>query len=261
MNLHLRPFRCHNRESRRIAWREVRGQPMRAENALEFASDALDCSARTLVPDVSVQTNPKHLPHLESERQHEELGFGVGRRANCRRSEPRVSDLTPIWSGPAVQRVTFRPCPLIEIKKAGRTDNGAVAEPNDREGQRAGRLLPSDGRFHISRGFRACLRHGAPLIQRGIGRGGARQTIDMSAFQGFETDRPSLQNNIGESHTCMVRIVARCIDLKVDFVVPVQALTYTRRKPRSPSSPIRTFHHECIGLARRDYNQVRRSIP
>jgi len=98
---------------------------MGAENPFELSADAFDGGARTLVANVGVQADAEHLPGFEGMRQHEQLGFGVGRRAEGRASQPGVADLAGVGVVASVARMTLRPRPSLQVKEARGADDAA----------------------------------------------------------------------------------------------------------------------------------------
>ena len=168
--LRFRPLRNDDRISRRVTWNKISRHAVSAEDSFEVASDALNRVARALVANIGVKTNAVDFPGLERVRQHQQLGFGVGRSPNCVASKPRVTDLAYIGRAAPLLRVALRPGPAFDVEEARRANYDSVAETHRREGQRSSGVTPGQRCLNIFRSFSPSLRHGTPLIKRSVDR-------------------------------------------------------------------------------------------
>ena len=141
-SLNVRPLVRQDGEAHGVAGGVVGRQPVSAKNAFEFATDAFDRRGRTLVASVGMEADAECPPFLESVRQHQQLGLGVGGRADCRAGQPGVADLAAVDGTTAVTRMALRPRPPFQVPEAGRADDGAVADPHDGERHRAAGFAP-----------------------------------------------------------------------------------------------------------------------
>ena len=105
----------------------LRPLPHAAELVREAKSRLADLSpedvARELVARVRAQSEPEQSPLLESDFEHQELGFAVDTGSLRGFGQPGVADLGRVRDvrGPATVR--FLPTPVLEVAEAGRPDD------------------------------------------------------------------------------------------------------------------------------------------
>ncbi len=154
---------------------------MGAKDSFEFAADAFEGGAGTLVAGVGVKADAKHPPGFEGVGQHEQLGLGVGGTADCQAGQPGISDLAGVGSAAAVTRMSLRPRPSLEVPEARRSDNGtvihAVFQTNDRKGHRGFGVTPGQSGLDVADSFGLALRDGTPVVERGINQRRGDQAV------------------------------------------------------------------------------------
>src|SRR3981081_1677712 len=166
---------------------------MGAENTFELPADAFERRAGPLVTRVGVKADAEHLPGLESVRQHEQLGLGVGGSPDGRERQPCVADLTGVRDAAAVPRVALRPRPSLQIPKARRADEDIVIHTDNCERRGGAGVAPGEGGADVAGSLDLALRDGTPLVEGGVCGRGRYQAVDVAVGKGFETNVAALQ--------------------------------------------------------------------
>jgi len=179
---------------------------MSAENPFEFSANALDRRPGTRISNIRMQAHPQYVPRFESMSQHEQFCFGIRSRSDRGAAQPRIANLTCIGSAAAVQRMSRRPGPALDIEESRRSDDDVIRHPNGGKRNRRSCLQPGKSRINVADSFIFALRDGTPLIQarrsirKLVNRRGGYQAVDMTMIQRFETNPPAGQNNIFRFH-------------------------------------------------------------
>lgn len=166
---------------------------MGAQNPFELPADAFERRAGPLVTRVGVKADAEHLPGIESVRQHEQLGLGVGGSPDGRERQPRVADLTGVRDGATVPRVALRPRPSLQIPEARRTDDDIVIHTDNCEWHGSASVPPGESGVDVADTFDLALRDGTPLVEGGVCGRGRYQAVDVAVGKGFETNVAALQ--------------------------------------------------------------------
>ena len=191
--LNARPLRSDSRIPHRIAWDEVCGHSVDAENSLELPADAFERGAGTLVTGVGVKADAEHFPQFEGVREHQQFGLGVGGGADRGTGQPRISNLARVRTAAPVRRMVRRPRPSLDVPEARRTDHRAAVDVDYREGHRAAGVSPCQGGVDISVGLGLRSRNGTPLVKRGIGSSSGDEAVDVAVLKRLQPNVAALQ--------------------------------------------------------------------
>src|SRR5208283_2334176 len=158
---------------------------------------------------IRVKADTKHLPRFEGMRQHEQLGLGVGRSADCRAGQPRVADLAGVGDVATVPKVFWRPRPSLQVPETGRPNDDTVSQPDDRERHRAAGITPGQSGVDVAGGLDLALRDGTPLVEEGVSCRGGYKAVDVAVVKRFETNVSAWQDKTFCSHAPSMQRVAR----------------------------------------------------
>jgi hypothetical protein len=129
---------------------------MRAPDSFEATADALNRTPGTRIACVGLQRDPQYAPGVEGVAEHQQLGFWVAPGALDRGREPGAADFRHGRDrvGPrrgAPWRPRGRPGPVVQVKEAGRADDGPAAQVVDRERKSPAGALVGERGLHVPR--------------------------------------------------------------------------------------------------------------
>jgi hypothetical protein len=92
--------------------------------------------------------------------------------------------------------MAFRPCPSLDVKETGGSDDSAIFDANNREWSCFPRVAPGERGINVLDRCGNALRNGAPLVERWVGGCGGNQAIRMAVVKGLETNAAAHERQV-----------------------------------------------------------------